>query len=84
MHREGALASLRRRWISSLPYGLTEAEVLAVKMFTVSNYEFINPATANKESWMKGQMFPKEKFKDEEEPDGEKLNPSPKLRWRDC
>jgi hypothetical protein len=48
-------------------YGLTEAEVLAVKMFTVGNYEYINPATANKESWMKGQMFPKEKFQDEEE-----------------
>jgi hypothetical protein len=52
-------------------YGLTEAEVLAVKMFTVGNYEYINPATANKESWMKGQMFPKEKFKDEEESDEE-------------
>jgi hypothetical protein len=35
-------------------------------MFTVGNYEYINPATANKQSWMKGQMLPKEKLKDEE------------------
>lgn len=57
-------------------YGLTEAEVLAVKMFTVSNYEYINPATANKGSWMKGQMFPKEMFEDEKESDegGEPLS----------
>ncbi len=47
-------------------YGLTEAEVLAVKMFTAGNFEYINPATANKESWMKGQMAPKVKSEDSE------------------
>jgi hypothetical protein len=52
-------------------YGLTQAEVLAVKMFTVGNYEHINPATANKPSWMKSQMVPKEKLKDKAAPESD-------------
>jgi hypothetical protein len=39
-------------------YGLTEAEILAVKVYTASDYKYINPATANNESWMKSQARP--------------------------
>jgi hypothetical protein len=39
-------------------YGLTEAEVLAVKVYSASDYKYINPATANSESWMKTQNSP--------------------------
>jgi hypothetical protein len=38
-------------------YGLTEAEILAVKVYTSDDYKYINPATANSESWMKVQKF---------------------------
>ena len=40
-------------------YGLTEAEVLAVKVYTASDYKYINPATANDKKWMTGQFPPK-------------------------
>jgi hypothetical protein len=33
-------------------YGLTEAEILAVKVYTAPDYKYINPATANDEVWM--------------------------------
>jgi hypothetical protein len=33
-------------------YGLTEAEILAVKAYTSDDYKYINPATASDESWM--------------------------------
>lgn len=36
---------------------LTEAEVLAVKTYTAEDYKYINPATANSESWMKANQF---------------------------
>jgi hypothetical protein len=36
-------------------YGLTQAEILAVRTYTASDYKYINPATANSESWMKAQ-----------------------------
>jgi hypothetical protein len=39
-------------------YHLTEAEVLAVKIYSASDYKYINPATANSESWMKIQNAP--------------------------
>lgn len=39
-------------------YGLTEAEILAVKTYSASDYKYINPATANADGWMKG-MFSK-------------------------
>ena len=42
-------------------YGLTEAEILAVKVYTASDYKYINPATANNESWMKDQITPPKK-----------------------
>jgi hypothetical protein len=40
-------------------YSLTEAEVLAVKVYTASDYKYINPATANDKKWMTGQFPPK-------------------------
>jgi hypothetical protein len=48
-------------------YHLTEAEVLAVKIYSASDYKYINPATANSESWMKIQNAP-EKPKKPAEP----------------
>jgi hypothetical protein len=36
-------------------FGLNEAELAAIKIFTASDYTYINPATANKDSWMKSQ-----------------------------
>ena len=39
-------------------YGLSEAEILAVKTYSASDYTYINPATANNDAWMKG-MFSK-------------------------
>lgn len=36
-------------------YGLTEAEIAAVKIYTASDYLYINPATANSEGWMGSQ-----------------------------
>jgi hypothetical protein len=38
-------------------YGLTEAEILAVKVYTSDDYKYINPATANSKDWMKAQKF---------------------------
>jgi hypothetical protein len=38
-------------------YKLTEAEVLAVKVYTSDDYKYINPATANSQDWMKVQKF---------------------------
>jgi hypothetical protein len=35
--------------------GLSEAEMAAVKTYTASDYTYINPATANVDSWLKGQ-----------------------------
>jgi hypothetical protein len=37
--------------------GLTEAEVLAVKTYTSDDYTYINPATANSQSWMEANQF---------------------------
>ena len=39
-------------------YGLTEAEVLAVKVYTANDYKYISPATANDKKWMTGQFPP--------------------------
>ncbi len=39
-------------------YGLTDAEVLAVKVYTASDYKYISPATANDKTWMTGQFPP--------------------------
>ena len=36
-------------------YGLTEAEVQAVRAYTAKDYLYINPATANAKGWMEGQ-----------------------------
>lgn len=36
-------------------YGLTEAEMAAVKLYTASDYLYINPATANSQGWMAAQ-----------------------------
>lgn len=36
-------------------YGLTEAEVVAIKTYTAADYVYINPATANAKGWMEGQ-----------------------------
>lgn len=36
-------------------YGLTEPEMAAVKLYTASDYLYINPATANSEGWMGAQ-----------------------------
>lgn len=38
-------------------YGLTEAEILAVKTYTSDDYKYMNPATANSEGWMAAQQF---------------------------
>jgi hypothetical protein len=38
-------------------YGLTEGEILAVKVYTASDYKYMNPATANSDGWMAGQAF---------------------------
>ncbi len=38
-------------------YGLTEAEVLAVKVYTSDDYKYMNPATAYSEGWMEAQQF---------------------------
>lgn len=38
-------------------YGLTEAEVLAVKLYTSDDYQYINPGNANSESYMKYENF---------------------------
>ena len=67
-------------------YGLTDAEVLAVKMFTAGNFEYINPATANKESWMKGQMTPPHESEDSKESGAEQkaeelLETAPDAYW---
>jgi hypothetical protein len=40
-------------------YGLTEAEILAVRTYTSQDFKYINPATANSDSWMKSNMQPK-------------------------
>lgn len=36
-------------------FGLSEGELAAIKIFTASDYTYINPATANDDKWMKGQ-----------------------------
>ena len=36
-------------------YGLTEAEILAIKVYTNADYLYINPATANVRGWLEGQ-----------------------------
>jgi hypothetical protein len=36
--------------------GLTEAEVGAIKLFTVQDFLYINPAVANNAGWLAGQM----------------------------
>lgn len=36
-------------------YGLTEPEMAAVKLYTASDYLYINPATANSQGWMGAQ-----------------------------
>lgn len=36
-------------------YGLTEAEVLALRTYTANDYTYINPATANDRTWMAQQ-----------------------------
>jgi hypothetical protein len=38
-------------------FGLTEGEILAVKVYTASDYKYMNPATANSEGWMAAQQF---------------------------
>lgn len=38
-------------------YKLTEAEVAAVRTFTVSDYSYINPAKAGSESWLKSNVL---------------------------
>jgi hypothetical protein len=35
-------------------YGLTEAEILAVRTYTAADYKYINPAAANSAGWMAG------------------------------
>jgi hypothetical protein len=37
--------------------GLTQAEILAVKTYTSDDYKYINPATANSQSWMEANQF---------------------------
>jgi hypothetical protein len=49
-------------------YGLTEAEVLAVKVYTAQDYTYMNPATANSESYMVSQNFDKDSWKKMEIP----------------
>ena len=36
-------------------YGLSGAEILAIRTYTAADYEYINPATANSESWLTQQ-----------------------------
>lgn len=36
-------------------YGLTEPEMAAIKLYTASDYLYINPATANSQGWMGAQ-----------------------------
>jgi hypothetical protein len=38
-------------------YDLTEAEVLAVKLYSSDDYQYMNPASANNESYMKAENF---------------------------
>lgn len=40
-------------------YGLTEAEIAAIRLYTVNDYAYINPATANNRSWMEAVKLPK-------------------------
>ena len=37
-------------------YGLSEAELAAIKIYTASDYLYINPATANSPGWMSAQQ----------------------------
>jgi hypothetical protein len=37
-------------------YGLSEAEIAAIKIYTASDYLYINPATANSPGWMSAQQ----------------------------
>ncbi len=37
-------------------YGLSEAEIAAIKIYTASDYLYINPATANSAGWMAAQQ----------------------------
>ena len=37
-------------------YGLTQAEVLAVKVYTADDYKYINPATNPSTSWNEGKL----------------------------
>ena len=52
-------------------YGLTEAEVLAVKVYSADDYKYINPATAYSESWMKSQNLATKKGKHKAEDDSD-------------
>jgi len=36
--------------------GLTEAEILAIKVFTAGDYRYINPAVADSPEWMESQL----------------------------
>jgi hypothetical protein len=38
-------------------YKLTEAEIAAVRIFTVSDYTYINPAKAGSDSWMRANVL---------------------------
>ena len=38
-------------------YDLTEAEILAVKIYSADDYHYINPATANSETYMENMNF---------------------------
>jgi hypothetical protein len=52
-------------------YGLTEAEVLAVKVYSADDYKYINPATAYSESWMKSQNLATKKGNHKAEDDSD-------------
>ena len=42
-------------------YGLTEAEVLAIRTYTADDYKYINPATANNMGWLSTNLTEVEK-----------------------
>lgn len=56
-------------------YGLTDAEVAGITIFSAGDFKYINPATANSQSWLgaqKADMKGKERFADMTEERGNK------------
>ena len=56
-------------------YGLTDAEISAITIFSAGDFKYINPATANSQSWLgaqKADLEGKERFADMTEERGNK------------